>query len=224
MKTKQTIHQRAAAALEKQHCLAPGPRPAPTPPSRSALEPSGLLPPAPAFLPLLARPARRRMRRGRRGMAGDGGGGRGAAAVPTAAGAGAPRVSPAGEGSGRGAASEGRGAAGLRARGSPGRTRGRPGLAAAAGPLLGCPGRLGAGRASPGRASASLPARCGKRRFRSGPVSVCSGVSAASASSLPSSLPWFEGKAFMGPDAGASQFCGACRGGTGWRHSAPGCG
>lgn len=118
MKTKQTVHQRAAAALEKQHRLAPGPRPAPTPPSRSALEPSGLLPPAPAFLPLLARPARRRMRRGRRGMAGDGGGGRGAAAVPAAAGAGAPRVSPAGEGSGRGAASEGRGRRGS-ARGAP---------------------------------------------------------------------------------------------------------
>lgn len=102
-------------------------------------------------------------------MAGDGGGGRGAAAVPAAAGAGAPRVPPAGEGIGRGGGLRGKGAAALRARGSPGCTRGRPGLAAAAGPRLGCPGRLGAGRASPGRASASLPVRCGKRRVRSGP-------------------------------------------------------
>lgn len=112
--------------------------------------------------------------------------------------------------------------------------RGRPGLAATAGPRLGCPGRLGAGRASSGRVPASL--RALRQAARSlGAVSVCSSVAAASASASSSSssprlglkerlfLPrscdrWDRA---LQPD---SRFCGACRGGTGWQQSARGCG
>lgn len=153
----------------------PGPKahsgPAAPPRRRSAAGGSraDCLPPGPASRPLPARPARRRMRRGTRGMAGDGGGGPGAAAVLAAAGAGAPRVPPAGEGSGRGAASEGRGGtAGRCARGCPACTGDGPAWPRRRDRAWAVPGGSGRG-GRPRAVSPRRSVRCGKRRVRSGP-------------------------------------------------------
>lgn len=181
----------------------PGPKahsgPAAPPRRRSAAGGSraDCLPPGPASRPLPARPARRRMRRGRRGMAGDGGGGPGAAAVPAAAGAGAPRVPPAGEGSGRGAASEGRGGRRGAARGAalPAPGTARPARDGGTAPGLPRAARGGAGVLGPCPRVAPCVAASGA--FARGRLRLLQRRCGFGFFLVLQPPPWFEGKAFL---------------------------